>query len=187
MASFRIGVAAGALLGLVAVSGCIPAFSPLETAGIAPAEGDDWIALPLNEWLLGEEVSAELLAACLEDRCETPAALIKVDAQGARADALERAFADPAGLVRQLDAMDAADRAPERRRIATRTTARKARLGAWAGMVVRLERPDRPDRTVHGAIVGRRDAERFSAIVAIAAREDAARLNAESAADALLR
>jgi hypothetical protein len=168
----------------ISLASCMPSEGGLD---FAIRSDDGWTGLPIEEMLLRPTLEAQLLAVCFDANCPEPAAVLRLRASGKDARELYSSFDDPQGLAALLNKRDAEDTGAARKAARTRARASRIDVAGLPAFRLSLERADRPERSMHAVAVGKREGDSLDIVLAVAARQDVALLNAESAASELLR
>jgi hypothetical protein len=168
----------------LALAACLPVSEGLDFAIRAD---DGWAGLPIDELLLRPSLNPRLLAACFEPSCPEPTALLSFSASGKDARDLKASFDNPEALAELINKSDREDKSKARKAITTRASAEKLRIAGFPAFRMSLSRADKPERDLHGIAVANMDEGSMAVVIAIAAKQEVALANAESAASELLR
>lgn len=155
-------IVGGLCVALVAGS-CTPSLMTASTPGAlsgfaSGAEGEIWLALPLNAWL-GAQASVgepETIIACIGPECPARLAAGVFRLTGEAARRAERDLRDPQALVARLG------RGPD-----VEATGAAFSEGGSTGFTLSVASRTDPTRSIHGAALGRREGEalRFALVI----------------------
>jgi hypothetical protein len=161
------------LLLAVALSSCVSAY-PEPVEGLPDA--GSWTALPLRSWLAEDRAEPEAVAICRPPDCGPRMVVGVVRLHGEDADQAEAILRDPDHLARALEEMRG-----HKSKVRTIATARRLAEGPSQGFVLFLGRDD-GERAVHGAALGRRDADGLRVVLAIGENAEAVEATARRVA-----
>lgn len=144
---------AGALAFALAAGSCTPSLltgaPPSALRGLeSGAEGEVWLALPMNAWLGAREGvgEPETIVACIGAQCPARLAAGVFRLTGEAARRAERDLRDPRGLVARIDA------APD-----VAATGAAFSQGETTGFSLTIASRTDPARAIHAAALGRRE------------------------------
>jgi len=152
---------------------------------------DGWRQLPLRNWLMNDELGPARIVYCPPQSCQRPGVVATLTAEGEEATRLMRSLADPQALMRAKRYEIQVARDPHSKRKTT-TSPRKSNArvepveaDGLKGYRVILSPRIAGGHVAYAVVLGRREADRAVAALAVTTDPDAALEEARAAAKSL--